>query len=65
LKDSRGLARALTEDCPGSIEDFRDYVAWLQNHGGSDYEINQRQFWISELEIGRNPFDETTLMELR
>jgi tetratricopeptide (TPR) repeat protein len=65
IKDSRGLARALAGDYPGAIEDFREYVEWLEKHGGDEYEKSQRQFWISELESGRNPFDEAILMELR
>jgi tetratricopeptide (TPR) repeat protein len=65
IKDSRGLARALTGDYDGAIEDFGAYVDWLEEHGGDDYEKNLRQFWISELETGRNPIDETILMELR
>jgi CubicO group peptidase (beta-lactamase class C family) len=65
IKDSRGLARALTGDYPGAIEDFREYVDWLEKHGGIEYEKSQRKFWISELESGRNPFDEAILMKLR
>jgi tetratricopeptide (TPR) repeat protein len=65
IKDSRGLARALTGDYPGAIEDFRVYVDWLEKHGGDEYEKSQRQSWIAELKSGRNPFDEATLMELR
>ena len=65
IKDSRGLARALTGDYDGAIEDFGAYVDWLEEQGEEEYEKNLRQFWISELETGRNPIDETILMELR
>jgi CubicO group peptidase (beta-lactamase class C family) len=65
IKDSRGLARALTGDFSGAIEDFTEYVEWLEKNGGSEYEKNLRLSWISELESGINPFDEAMLMEMR
>jgi hypothetical protein len=65
IKDSRGLARALSGDYAGAIEDFTEYVEWLQKNRGDEYEINLRQIWISELEAGQNPFDEEMLLELR
>jgi CubicO group peptidase (beta-lactamase class C family) len=65
IKDSRGLARALTGDFAGAIEDFTEYVEWLERNGGNEYEKNLRIFWISKLESGQNPIDEATLMELR
>ena len=65
IKDSRGLARALTGDFSGAIEDFTEYVEWLEKNGGSEYEKNLRLSWISSLESGMNPFDEAMLMELR
>jgi hypothetical protein len=65
IKDSRGLARALVGDHTGAIDDFQVYVDHLEKRGGHEYEASQRRAWISELEAGRNPFDEATLMELR
>jgi CubicO group peptidase (beta-lactamase class C family) len=65
IADSRGLARALTGDCAGAAEDFRSYAEWLLEHGGNERELVMREFWIAELEAGRNPFDEATLAELR
>ncbi len=65
IKDSRGLARALTGDYTGAIEDFTEYVEWLERNGGNEYEKNLRISWILKLESGQNPIDEATLMELR
>jgi CubicO group peptidase (beta-lactamase class C family) len=65
IADSRGLARALTGDYAGAAEDFRSYADWLERHGGDERELNMRKLWIAELELGRNPFDEAALTELR
>ena len=62
---SRGLARALTGDLEGSIEDFRFYLEWAVETGLSEELISQREAWIAELEAGINPFDEALLEELR
>jgi len=63
--DSRGLARALTGDFDGAIEDFTRYADWLEGQAGYEHERKLRLSWISELSAGLNPFDETTLDELR
>ena len=60
-RDSRGLARALTGDYAGAVEDFRYFVA----HWEDEELVAQRQAWIAELEADRNPFDEETLEALR
>jgi hypothetical protein len=57
-RGSRGIARALTGDYDGAIED-------LQFYGGSQEQGTERAAWIAELEAGRNPFDEATLATLR
>ena len=61
FRDSRGLARALTGDYAGAIEDFEYYV----EHSGNDTSVAKREAWIAELEAGRNPFDDETLETLR
>ena len=62
-RDGRGLARALTGDYPGAIEDFQYY---LDNTLDIDPETaRQRQAWIQALQNGQNPFDEETLAGLR
>jgi len=56
--NSRGVARALTGDLEGAIDDFRAYLGW--GLGGNN---ELRQEWIEELEAGRNPFDDEALLE--
>jgi tetratricopeptide (TPR) repeat protein len=63
--DSRGLARALTGDYAGAIDDFWFYVEWSRQTGLKPDRSSKREAWISELEAGRNPFDEATLEDLR
>ncbi|MBD1867251.1 hypothetical protein H6F95_08050 [Cyanobacteria bacterium FACHB-471] len=49
ILDSRGLARALTGDAQGAIEDFRVFVRWADSSGDEELKI-QRQRWIKVLE---------------
>jgi hypothetical protein len=62
FRDSRGLAKALTGDYPGAIDDFQSYVdsgqydeAWVQ----------QRRDWIVALRAGENPFTPEVLEQLK
>jgi tetratricopeptide (TPR) repeat protein len=64
IRDSRGLARALTGDLEGAVEDFEFYVEWVQDRRPIDM-IEKRRTWIEALEVGRNPFDKETLEALR
>jgi hypothetical protein len=52
FRDSRGIARAMTGNTAGAIEDFQTYIKWTK----SDEEKKQRQGWIKELKAGKNPF---------
>ena len=61
IRDSRGLARALTGDVAGAIDDFEAFVAWT----GGDRSRAQRQDWIDALRAGRNPFTKELLERLR
>jgi len=60
IRDSRGLARAMTGDRVGAVEDFRVFaeavpnVAWRQ----------QRLRWIQALEAGEDPFSEEVIRAL-
>ena len=58
--DSRGLARALTGDTQGAIEDFEVFVKQVTNHKRK----SQRQSWINDLLQGNNPFTPELLKEL-
>ena len=60
-RDSRGLARALTADTKGAIEDFQAYV----NSTNDAKFKSQRQSWIKALYAGQNPFTKEELKKLR
>lgn len=64
-RDNRGLARALTGDYRGAIEDFQFYVDWGEQAERPEEMLNKRRDWIQQLEAGQNPFDEATLEALR
>ncbi len=61
IRDSRGVARALTGDTKGAIEDFEAFVKWIDN----DKHKSQRQYWIKSLRAGKNPFTPDVLRKLR
>jgi tetratricopeptide (TPR) repeat protein len=63
-RDSRGLARALTGDYAGAIEDFQFFVEWGRGQRSKEM-LDKRRDWIQRLEADRNPFDEATLEALR
>jgi tetratricopeptide (TPR) repeat protein len=63
-RDSRGLARALTGNFPGAVEDFRQYLEWGPKNGQSEERIRQRQDWIRSLQADQNPFNEHALQPL-
>jgi TonB family protein len=60
-RDARGLARALTQDFPGAIEDFRAVI----DLSGDARTARERRQWIAELEAGRNPITPALLETLR
>ncbi len=64
-RDSRGVARALTGDYEGAIEDFEVFVAWSEENGLYEEYGTKRAEWVTQLKEGNNPFDEATLEELR
>jgi WD40 repeat protein len=62
IRDSRGIARALTGDKTGAIEDFQ---AFVNSPGISKKYTEKRQGWIKELEAGKNPFTDEVLQQLQ
>jgi WD40 repeat protein len=62
---SRGMARALTGDYPGAIEDFERFLTWAREAGMQDWLIRESEAWIAELREGRNPIDAETIQELQ
>ncbi|WP_054464996.1 TIR domain-containing protein [Planktothricoides sp. SR001] len=60
IRDSRGVARALTGDYAGAISDLEAFIKWTNN----DESKAQRQGWVDALKKGKNPFTEEVLQEL-
>jgi tetratricopeptide (TPR) repeat protein len=61
IRDSRGLARALTGNRQGAIEDFEVYIAKANNEKLK----KQRQDWVYALRVSKNPFTKEELATLR
>ncbi|MBD2560947.1 ribosome assembly protein 4 [Nostoc linckia FACHB-391] len=61
IRDSRGLARALTGNTKGAIEDFEAYIAQTEDKDSKA----QRQRWVKDLRAGKNPFTEAELKKLQ
>ncbi|MEH1957254.1 nSTAND1 domain-containing NTPase [Nostoc sp.] len=61
IRDSRGLARALTGNIQGAIEDFEAYIAQSDDKDSKA----QRQRWVKDLRAGKNPFTEAELKKLQ
>jgi tetratricopeptide (TPR) repeat protein len=60
FRDSRGLARALTGNIAGAIEDFQAFVDWTDN----EQKRLQRQRWLDALRAGENPFTQEEIERL-
>ncbi|WP_374108372.1 tetratricopeptide repeat protein [Nostoc sp. XA010] len=60
-RDSRGLARALTGNYQGAIEDFEAFIAQTED---KDYKA-QRQRWVKDLRAGKNPFTDAEIKKLQ
>jgi WD40 repeat protein/O-acetyl-ADP-ribose deacetylase (regulator of RNase III)/tetratricopeptide (TPR) repeat protein len=60
FRDSRGLARALTGNMAGAIEDFQAFVDWTKD----EEKRLKRQRWIDALRAGENPFTEEEIESL-
>ncbi len=60
FRDSRGLARVLTGNIAGAIEDFQVFVNWTDN----EEKRLKRQRWLEALRAGENPFTEEEMESL-
>jgi regulator of sirC expression with transglutaminase-like and TPR domain len=60
IRDSRGLARVLTGNTSGAIEDFQAYISQTDD---KDKKL-QRQRWINALRVGKSPFTNEELTKL-
>ena len=63
-RDTRGLARALTGDLAGAIEDFRFFIDHFDADKWPQLYSEMRQQWVAELERGHNPINVTVLQRL-
>ncbi|MFW5765948.1 MAG: WD40 repeat domain-containing protein, partial [Coleofasciculus sp.] len=63
FRNSRGIARALTGDNQGAIEDFQASIEWADSQIYEE-QIKQRQGWIDALKAGKNPFTPEELENL-
>ena len=61
FRDSRGLARALTGNSQGAIEDFEFVI----KKTGDEKLKKQRQAWVQALRAGQNPFTKEELATLQ
>ncbi|MEH2243681.1 hypothetical protein [Nostoc sp.] len=61
IRDSRGLARALTGNYQGAIEDFEAYIAQTDDKDSKA----QRQRWVKDLRAGKNPFRDAEIKKLQ
>lgn len=62
-RNSRGIARAVTGDIDGAIEDFEFFVQWIQE--GNPSAAETRRQWIEALRAGENPFTEDFFETMR
>jgi TonB family protein len=60
-REARGLARAITGDYEGAIEDLEESAARTATAAASE----QRRGWIRALKLGQDPFTEDLLRALR
>ncbi len=60
IRASRGLARALTGNTQGAIEDFEAFIAQTDDKERK----SQRQRWVKDLRAGKNPFTDEELKKL-
>lgn len=67
-RDSRGVAKAMTGNLEGVIQDFETYVEWAPTakRKRPQERIDRRKLWVQQLKKGGNPFSEknrTTLLD--
>ena len=62
VKDSRGVARALTGNYKGAIQDFQAFI----DDPTTPEELKlKRKEWIGKLKENKNPFTDKVLEELK
>lgn len=64
IRDSRGVARALTGNNKGAIEDFEAFLKWADKNETYKSNKPQRQGWIDILKAGNNPLTPEEMKKL-
>jgi len=67
--DSRGVARVLTGNFAGAVEDFQAFVDGVNRAGDDGNSVRQdekaqRERWIAKLQMGENPLTPDELKTL-
>jgi hypothetical protein len=67
IRDSRGLARALTGDYSGAIEDFEYFIQYSEKSGSSvtREESEKRKNWVEKMRSGEEINPEEIIRDLR
>lgn len=65
MRDTRGLALALTGNFRKAVDDFQAYVDWTRANDQYDQYGRKREAWIQEILSGHNPFTPKVLTDLR
>ena len=60
IRDSRGVARAMTGNIKGAIEDFQEYMKKVED----TVKKSQRQRWVDTLQAGEDPFTDEEIKTL-
>ena len=63
MRDNRGIARALTNNAAGAIEDFEYAIHNVDSIDSADFKVT-RQSWVDALKAGNHPFSEELLNSL-
>jgi regulator of sirC expression with transglutaminase-like and TPR domain len=60
IRETRGVARAITGDIKGAIEDFEYYIKKVKDTAKK----SQRQRWVDALRAGDDPFTDEEIKTL-
>jgi tetratricopeptide (TPR) repeat protein len=60
FRDSRGVARAMTGDRKGALEDFQEVIKQVKDPA----QKSQRQRWVDALRAGKDPFTDKEIQTL-
>jgi WD40 repeat protein len=64
-RDSRGIARALTDSLVAAAADFQAYLSWAEHHQNQMPVAESRQDWIDAIRDETDPFGPLVIHRLR